>query len=52
MNVRTERNMMGMHNGFIIKKAIVIECVHAHMCLFWSFWFLLPSHPLTAVPLV
>lgn len=45
---------MGIHNGFIINKAVVIEYLHAHIFIlvFGHFWFLLPSHPSTDVALV
>lgn len=31
MNVRTEANMMGMENGFMINKAALIEYLHAYL---------------------
>lgn len=36
MNVRTERNIMGMENGFMINKAVLTEYLHAYLHVYFA----------------
>lgn len=36
MNVRTERNIVGMENGFVINMAVLIEYLHAYLYIYFA----------------